>query len=312
MKCIRPTQFDKTKPFVSCGQCKPCRIVRKTEWLTKLYLEFKHTKKAVFVTLTYDDANLPHADEYIGGTLVKKDLQDFIKRYRRNYQYHYGEREIRYFAVGEYGDKSDRAHYHLIIYNVDPLASQKIVDSSWSKGINHCADVNVARLKYTVGYTLKKMTGEHQFPDGRQPEFSLKSIKPSLGSYSLDAFAKKLIKRGHYPANALGMEEMFHVKRFDNGIELKLWNGWFKVDKQNYKLDRNMMIKLAEKTDYYIKNYTEMMTDYNPETKKYKAYRRRLLDDSNYARIKFVLSGEQHATQVKSEKIYRNSKKEVL
>ncbi|EBW8988162.1 hypothetical protein BXL21_24545 [Salmonella enterica subsp. enterica serovar Enteritidis] len=44
-----------------------------------------------FITLTYNDENLPE-----GGTLVRKHLTDFFKRLRK----HFTGRTIRYFACG--------------------------------------------------------------------------------------------------------------------------------------------------------------------------------------------------------------------
>ena len=128
MTCLRPTQFQNNGYFVSCGQCMPCRINRRTEWQTKLMLEWKTFPDAVFVTLTYAPEYLPHGDFFKGGNLDKEHLQKFLKRFRFNYQSAYGRTMIRHFAVGEYGDKSQRAHYHLILFNVIPELADKIVN----------------------------------------------------------------------------------------------------------------------------------------------------------------------------------------
>jgi len=55
-----------------------------------------------FITLTYDNENLPE-----NATLVPKDLKDFQKRLR----YH-ANIDLRFFSVGEYGEKTQRPHYH--------------------------------------------------------------------------------------------------------------------------------------------------------------------------------------------------------
>ena len=64
-----------------------------------------------FVTLTYNDENLPKDN-----TLVKEDLQKFWKDLR----YRIFPEKIRYFASGEYGDETQRPHYHAVIFNYFP------------------------------------------------------------------------------------------------------------------------------------------------------------------------------------------------
>ncbi len=90
----------------ACGQCMPCRITRKREWETRLNLEWQTWKMGAFVTLTYKPEELPEAEKFKNGNLKKKDLQDFMKRFRRSYERKYGKRKIRYFGVGEYGERT--------------------------------------------------------------------------------------------------------------------------------------------------------------------------------------------------------------
>ena len=72
--------------------------------------EAKLHKENCFITLTYNNNNLPKYK-----SLVKKELQDFFKRLRKKY----GE-GIRYYACGEYGPKGKRPHYHAIIFGWKP------------------------------------------------------------------------------------------------------------------------------------------------------------------------------------------------
>ena len=88
-----------------CGQCMPCRHLRRKVWAHRIMLEAGQWNENCFMTLTYDDKHLPS-----DGSLDPKHLTDFIKRLR----FHYRDRSIRYFACGEYGDDSWRPHYHLV------------------------------------------------------------------------------------------------------------------------------------------------------------------------------------------------------
>lgn len=142
------------------------------------------------MTLTYNPLHLP-----MGNTISKSELQRYFKRLRKLTSKH-----IRYFAVGEYGDKYGRAHYHFIGFGLG-LDDEAAIRSAWVKyyrGIGEARGfvaripmgiVDVGPLKpggasYLAGYVVKKMTtGErfHLFP-WKQPEFALMSKYPPIGS----------------------------------------------------------------------------------------------------------------------------------
>lgn len=94
-----------------------------------------------FVTLTYDDEHLPLSPSGLP-TLRYSDVQKFLKRLRTN-----SGQKFRYFAASEYGDRTQRPHYHLIIYGLDipDLRSynvnmkgmyyvSKFIDQTWQGG----------------------------------------------------------------------------------------------------------------------------------------------------------------------------------
>ena len=49
------------------------------------------------------------------GVLYYKDVQDWLKRFRKYICKYYGKRQFKYFAVGEYGTKFGRNHFHVVI-----------------------------------------------------------------------------------------------------------------------------------------------------------------------------------------------------
>jgi len=113
-------------------------------------------------------------------SLVKSDVQKFIKRLRKAHgQFH---TPIKYYAVGEYGGKTLRPHYHIILYN----ARVELVQGAWSLGQIHYGTVEGA----SIGYCLKYISKPRRIPihanDDRVPEFAL--ISQGLGSnYLTDA-----------------------------------------------------------------------------------------------------------------------------
>lgn len=321
MKCIRPTKFPNSQGFfASCGQCMPCRITRRVEWHTKLMLEWKTFNTGVFVTLTYAPEHLPESQHFSGGSLEKTDLQKFLKRLRFNYQKKYGETKIRHFAVGEYGDKSQRAHYHLLLFNIDPQRAELMINKSWTLGLSQTDELNENRIKYTVGYTIKKMTALENFPDGRVPEFSIQSKNPSLGSYQIPTLGKMMIKHGLFPSRSMTNESTWILEQ--DGFQPKLWSGVFFRDKsgnlefpltdeykpskgaQYCRLDTHMMKTLAKHLKPYLNDYLEARTALLTP-KGYRVRRDRLTNHSYLDKILYEGSEEYAENIKKSDKINR-------
>lgn len=95
---------------IPCGKCAGCRAAKAKAWADRMILELDHSKKAVFLTLTYDNEHLPVLVNVNTGqgtpTLQKRDLQLFLKRLRKAFK----GKELRYYAVGEYGSRTLRPH----------------------------------------------------------------------------------------------------------------------------------------------------------------------------------------------------------
>lgn len=103
MRCANPlVMYVNGDPHsFGCGHCLACKIQRSREWSFRLSVEASYWKDASFLTLTYNDENLPP-----DGSLVKADLQKFFKRLRKDLA-----NPIKYYACGEYGDRFKRPHY---------------------------------------------------------------------------------------------------------------------------------------------------------------------------------------------------------
>lgn len=185
MRCLNRRFVDRFG--FPCGRCRACRMNKQSEKQLRIMHEGESYNDKVFVTLTYAPDFLPGKDKWLTGTLVKSDLQDFFKRFRRRLE----PDQVRYFAGGEYGDKLGRAHYHVIFFGVSMddqrvFRDLKYVPSkkiwycdcpAWTLGHVSVAPVNEARAAYVAKYTLKKMSGEKskEYYDGREPEFCLTS-----------------------------------------------------------------------------------------------------------------------------------------
>lgn len=204
---------------IPCGRCMGCRLERSRQWAVRCMHEAQLWSDCCFLTLTYSDDFLPE-----NGSLVKKDLQDFMKRFRRSYSgfeflvsESFEQKEIlypiRYFACGEYGDGLLRPHYHLIVFNFDfkdkevhkvqnglRYYTSKQLSALWGKG--HCliGDVTFDSCAYVARYCTKKVTGDkaEDHYQGREPEFMTCSLKPAIGRVWLDKYGKTDVFPGDY------------------------------------------------------------------------------------------------------------------
>ena len=151
-------------------------------------------KRNCFITLTYNDENLPER-----GRLKYEDFVLFMKRLRKKH----GE-NIRFYMCGEYGDL-DRPHYHAIIFNHDwddktyfktSNSKEKIYTSEdltkiWGLGHASTGDATFESAAYIARYCMQKINGERAEEHYKRydflgeyslvPEFNEMSRKPGIG-----------------------------------------------------------------------------------------------------------------------------------
>lgn len=182
MECSNPFQLTVTNKyariqkerevFVPCGKCLPCLTRRRRDWIFRLEQEHKYSKGALFVTLTYHPKFLPHE-------LKKRHLQLFIKRLRKNAKAN----NIRYYAVGEYGTKRKRPHYHILLFNASEHV--EFIRKSWQFGHIHIGNVSAKSISYCTKYVVQP----EQKTDGIQKPFTLMlKLILVLHSFSLLCF----------------------------------------------------------------------------------------------------------------------------
>ena len=82
------------------------------------------------------------------------DCQKFLKRLRFHSKDKYNE-EIRFYGVSEYGPRTYRPHWHLLLFfNSDQLASsiRQLVSESWSYGLSTCELSRGGSASYVASY----------------------------------------------------------------------------------------------------------------------------------------------------------------
>lgn len=172
---------------VPCGKCHGCRADQSLMWAIRGYHEASLHQQNSFLTLTYNDENLP-AD----GKIDKRHLQLFFKSLRRDGT------KIRYIACGEYGGQTRRPHYHAIIFGKDwlegsltvteSLYMHPAIDKAWGKGFVSLAPVTMASICYVCGYVNKKMDDKDTF--------NLMSRRPGIGHKWLEKYGDDIVRTG--------------------------------------------------------------------------------------------------------------------
>lgn len=174
--CISPfTKRGESIPL-PCGKCHECLARRASGWAYRLLKEAEISNSAHFITLTYDSKFIPiSANGYL--SLRRSDVQLFLKRLRKSLTSQNYHEKIRYYAIGEYGDHTDRPHYHLIMYNL-PRTLREPYDSltrAWPLGTIHVGNITPASVAYTLKYISKgKKVPSFEFDD-RETEKALMS-----------------------------------------------------------------------------------------------------------------------------------------
>lgn len=176
---------------VPCGHCKACLLNKSYYYKQLTTLESLSAGVTYFVTLTYSNHYLPKCypirndDGYTSSLvdsdtgeilatvhnsslpdnlfeqlrsdyipyLFKEDIQLFLKRLRKHYAK--TENTLRFFAVGEYGPKHFRPHYHLLLWFEKPTNTAELEETISKKWLFGLIDVQKAKgdaARYVTGY----------------------------------------------------------------------------------------------------------------------------------------------------------------
>jgi hypothetical protein len=165
--CISPFRRRGETIDLPCGKCHECRARRTQGWAFRLMKEAEVSSSALFITLTYNEENVPWRDDK--QSIEKDDLQRFMKRLRK-----LNRNKLKYYACGEYGGKTMRPHYHIILFNADP----ETIQPAWKINNQEIGNVHIGKVtEASVVYTLKYLNKPTKIKgdDIRQREFQLMS-----------------------------------------------------------------------------------------------------------------------------------------
>lgn len=169
------SKYGESLLLLPCGKCLGCKFDKSRDWAIRAVLEMQYHDKNCFVTLTYDDENLP-----IDFNIHKSHVQSFIKALR-NDGYVFS-----YLAAGELGEESRRPHYHLCLFGYCPqdlelfsksgkdnLYTSVYLSKVWNRGNVLIGNLSFESAGYVARYTTKKV--------GDDNAFLLCSNRPGIG-----------------------------------------------------------------------------------------------------------------------------------
>ncbi len=195
---------------VACGQCIGCRLDKSRDWAIRCVHESQMHQDNCFITLTYNQQNLPH-----DGSLNKTHFQKFMKKLRRKSNH-----QIRYFQCGEYGENLRRPHYHACLFghdfadktyfqtnNENELYVSEELNKTWAKGFATIGNMTFETAAYTARYVMKKITGDDALAHYQtfdtttgeifqiQSEYVTMSRRPGLGKKWYEKYKDDLFPR---------------------------------------------------------------------------------------------------------------------
>lgn len=216
-----------------CGWCIGCRLEKSRQWALRCLHEASLYDFNCFVTLTYDNENMPD-----NGNLVYRDFQLFMKKLRK----HTHPSKVRFFMGGEYGEKLGRPHFHACLFNYRPIDGKPIgkrnghvlyesatLTKLWGKGHVSFGSLTFQSAAYVARYCMKKTTGSlakfvyenHLDPEtgeifNFEPEFAHMSLKPGIGAGWFEKY-----KTDVYPSDRLAHDGRLvrPPKYYDNLID---------------------------------------------------------------------------------------------
>lgn len=254
---------------IPCGKCIGCRLDYSRQWATRITAEMKLYPENYFLTLTYDDMNVPWGETINRETgeivtnmsLRQEDLTQFLKKLRRHYEYHTGWQGIRFFAAGEYGSNTHRPHYHAAMLNM-PIAPEELkhlgnnvqgdelfecerISKIWGKGYVTIGRLTWQSAAYVARYITKKQIGKEADQwyksQGIQKEFVRMSRNPGIGMPAMmqDGWLDKVLAEDKIRvAKRMGTLEMKVPKYINQGCQA--------IEPEEYEKVRDNRIARAE------------------------------------------------------------------
>ncbi|UPW41079.1 replication initiator protein [Sigmofec virus UA08Rod_5614] len=182
---VNSVSYQKGIRFFDCGACPECLNKRSNIWALRSVYESKMHLNSCMITLTYDSFLYPdkryNLEKPVNPDIVvdKTHIQKFIKRLRKwissSNPVGCSER-IKYLCCAEYGTRTHRAHYHLLLFGVNfpdkyfykkskrknLIYMSSTLNKLWGYGICtiDCTNIGPAVARYCTKYCAKSRSSD--------------------------------------------------------------------------------------------------------------------------------------------------------
>lgn len=267
-----------------CGKCIGCTLEYSRQWAIRCVHESMMHDENCFITLTYNNENLPRDNG-----VHKDEVQKFMKNLRREVN----PKLVRYYAAGEYGDRFNRPHYHICLFGHDfkdkeileitkrgrlsnrfstrqmcTLYTSKELGKLWKKGFHSIGKLNFETAAYAARYVTKKRFVSDSSYDsyvafnrkykGRNVEFALMSRMPGLARSWIEKYMTDVYPKGYFTINGIKMrtiryyDKVFQRYCADND-EFGMYEEYEKMKAKRKAKDKNESPKRLMEREYHKK-----------------------------------------------------------
>lgn len=274
---------------VPCNHCYACKLNKSAQKATEATLESYYYSDNYFITLTYDNENLPYKQEIqikernsddiityfndsdLHPTLIPEHIKTFNNSLRKHFE-RLGHTGIKVIYCGEYGEETERPHYHEILINcpINPKYfydfhidtnfkthwKTKEISDIWGKGMIDVAESEWSTVAYVARYCMKGITDLHTKEEyynmAMYPEFMRSSI--NLGKRYYEEHKNEI-----YKTDEIIMKTI--KGNIGSNKPPKLFDKWFEKEKpeefRKIKLSRQMEGERRRKNDILLRDYTD-------------------------------------------------------
>lgn len=241
-------------PDFACGQCPECLRKKASEWALRSVSEASLHAQNCMVCLTYDSYVRDSCGKVIGERvspldLNVRDIQLFIKRLRKRYG-----KGIKYVCAGEYGGRTGRAHYHLLLFGVcfedclpykksrrgNLIYTSKILSDLWGHGICtvDAKIVTSANASYCTKYTIKDKGAKGLFLTSQSvglekllTDFNGKSYIVEGREHPIPRMVWQRVIKDRYPS----VQMDYHYRGREYPFEVRMQN---RIDRRRFSQQR--------------------------------------------------------------------------
>lgn len=178
--------------LVGCRLCKQCKNQYINQWAGRCIAESKTANHTYYITLTYGRDEYGDSNHIRAAVLTYSDVQKYMKRIRKTVG------KFKYFAVGEYGERNGRAHWHVLLFTEKPLSKkiryeENYIQEHWKDGWSFFRKFHLSHAYYVCKYIFKDAVDDLKIAKHGM------SKKPPIGHQYFQQLAKQYVEQGLAP-----------------------------------------------------------------------------------------------------------------